>query len=120
MVSGLPASNSAENEWCAANGPAARRTTDATKPPKMYALMSILRLEFHGLRSVVLTNMNGQFLAGHPAKGPRRGPRFRVCAGVVNRQIVFQRVEIRPSEPLGQLELLGVRKTAVGKPEVLV
>src|SRR5580765_5460071 len=64
--------------------------------------------------------MHGELFAGYPAKGPAGRPGFRKCTRIVDRQIVFQRVEIRAREALGQLELLRMGNTAVGEPEVLV
>src|SRR5256885_16874428 len=64
--------------------------------------------------------MPGHFLAPYPSQRPARRPRARVRAGIVYRQIVLERIEVRTREFLNQLQLISMRQPAVGEPEILV
>src|SRR5688572_22286844 len=64
--------------------------------------------------------MHRQFCSTHPAERPAARPGSRICAGVLYRYFVSQRVEIHPREPLDQPKLIGVRQPAIGEPEVFV
>src|SRR5262245_18070598 len=72
------------------------------------------------LWSVLLTQVSRQLLTRDPSQRPPAGPGSCVSACVLDRDFIFQGVEVRPRETLHQSKLLGVRKTAVGEPEVLV
>src|SRR5215467_6351735 len=64
--------------------------------------------------------MPRHLFARHPPQRPRRRPRPGVGAGIVHRQIVFERIQIRTRYFLYQLQLVRVRQAAVGEPEILV
>src|SRR5262249_37044482 len=72
------------------------------------------------LRAVVLTIVFGRILTGDPMKRPRTRPGACVGTRIIHEHFVFQAVEVRASDPLYQVQLLGVRKTAVGKPEFFI
>src|SRR5215831_12050031 len=59
-------------------------------------------------------------LASHPPERPTGPPGTRIGARVVHGQIVLERVEIRTRDSFDQLQLIGVRQSAVSEPEVLV
>src|SRR5688572_21040853 len=64
--------------------------------------------------------MPRQFLSRDPSERPTAGPRSRIGPRILYRDFVLQRVEVLPRETLDQPKLLGMRKTAVREPEVLV
>src|SRR5262245_56339183 len=72
------------------------------------------------LRPVVLTKVHRQLLAADPTQIPAHRPRFRVRARIVDRDLVVQRIEIRPREALRQAQQVRVRQPAVREPEILV
>src|SRR4030081_2321024 len=82
-----------------------------SRPPFVFVITS---------RPVVLAQMPRHFFPCHPAKRQTARPRSRVRAGVLDRDIVLQSVEVRARESLDEPKLIGVRKTAVGEPEILV
>src|SRR5205085_2066653 len=71
------------------------------------------------LWSIVLAVV-GRQIFGNPLKFPSGGPRLRVCARIVDGDLVFQCVEIGASEALNHVKLLGMRQPAVSEPELLV
>src|SRR5262245_26823022 len=56
----------------------------------------------------------------HAARGELELYGFRVRAGIVDREVVDQRAEIGPREPLDGVELLRVRRAAAVEPELVV
>src|SRR5690606_30244280 len=68
---------------------------------------------------VVLAEIRRQILAPDPAQLPAALPRPRISARIVDRDLVPQRVEIRPREALDQAEPVRVRQAAAREPEVL-
>jgi hypothetical protein len=59
--------------------------------------------------SIVLTIIDWQLFSGNPLQVPTAGPRFRIRSRIINRYFIFQRVEVGASEPLDQMELIGMR-----------
>src|SRR5205085_2673784 len=71
-------------------------------------------------RPVVLAIRDRQILARHPLQRPARRPRARVRAGIIDRNVVLQRIEVGARESFDQVKLLGVGKAAVAEPEFLI
>src|SRR5262245_35076367 len=59
-------------------------------------------------------------ILSHPARGELQLHRLRVGAGIVEREVVDERPEVRAREPLDGVELLRVRGTAAVEPELVV
>src|SRR6185369_4191262 len=88
-------------------------------PEPAPARRSIQRIRVGFSLSIVLAVESWQIF-GDPLKSPTSRPRFRVCARIVDRDLVLQRVEIRASKALNQVKLFGVRQSAVTEPEFLI
>src|SRR5688572_16752715 len=69
-------------------------------------------------RTIVLAEMRRQLLAADPAQLPLSRPRSRIRARVVHGDLVTQRLEARPREALGQMQLARMREPAVREPEI--
>src|SRR6185503_4629902 len=59
-------------------------------------------------------------ILSHAARGELQLHRLRVRAGIVDGEVVDQRAEIGPREPLDRVELLRVWRTAAVEPELVV
>src|SRR5262245_59826866 len=59
-------------------------------------------------------------ILSHAARGELQLYRFRVRAGIIEREVVDERPEIRAREPLDGVELLRVRRAATVEPELVV
>src|SRR5688572_10911647 len=106
-VRGLVASNSAANEWCAYVTPPASSSPAAIRTPTIRTFI------FSSVSGpVVLAQVPGHLFARHPPKVPGALPRARVGAGILDRNLISQRIEIGPGQPLDQPQLLGVRQPA--------
>src|SRR5688572_11106395 len=128
-LTGFAASNSAENEWCANAAPVmSRPATIKAATVRTFIVQSSKTTrgnerpcgDYGRLRPVVLTEINRQIFAADPAQIPGARPRLRVSAGVVNRDLVAQRVVVGTRETLDECELVRMRQAAVREPEVLV
>src|SRR5436190_2705554 len=121
-LTGLSASNSAENEWCANAAPeSSMHATNEAASVRTFIVRSSesIRRIVRGLRPIVLTEIDGQF-AFDPLELPAARPRLRVGAGVVDGYFVLERVVVGAREALDERELVRVRQPAVREPEVLV
>src|SRR5215510_16435793 len=72
------------------------------------------------LRSVVLTIVRWEFFSCNPLHSPVGGPRFCVCARIVDCDVVLQGIKVRTRDALDQMELPRVWKSAIREPEFLI
>ena len=81
----------------------------------------LLRADHQRAREIVfLADVFEQFTSGCELQIESRRPRRSVCAGIVERDLVFQSVEVQASQTFDEMESVGVREGIAIHPCALI
>jgi len=96
-------------------------TTSALRNDLARPIDRLLRADHQRAREIVfLADVFEQFHAGLHEQEKASGPRRGVGAGVVNRDLVFDRIRVGASETLDEMKLVGRGEAVAVEPEALV